>query len=130
MPPSRSQLKRLAEPRAVVLKGAVDEEGFDQVTEDGQPEDEAETFFVRLVAEAFLTGDGSWPAAEECEDVQSLLGNAVTALLLRSPFVDAVNDERSQTHDSVPGGANDDRSLTHGFALISSDANSCGQPAA
>ena len=65
MPPSRSRLKRLAEPRSVVLEGAVDEERFDQVAEDGQPEDEAETFLVRLVSKEFLTGNRSWPAAEE-----------------------------------------------------------------
>lgn len=95
-----------------MLEGSVDEDGFDEVAQDGQPEDEAEAFLDGLVAEEFLTGDRSGPAAEEREDVQLQLGNAV-AFLLRSAFVDTVNNERCQTHHSEPDGANDDRILTH-----------------
>jgi len=58
-----------------VLKGSVDEERFDEVAKDSQPEDEAETLLVGFVAEEFLTGDGSGPAAEQRKYVQRLLGN-------------------------------------------------------
>ncbi len=110
-----------------MLKGSVDEERFDEVAKDSQPEDEAETLLVGFVAEEFLTGDGSGPAAEQRKYVQRLLGNTIAAFLLCSAFVDAVDDERCQTHHSEPDGANDDRILTHCVALISSDVNFCGQ---
>ena len=76
-----------------------------------------------LGSEQFLTGDRSWPAAEEREDVQLQLGNAI-AFLLRTAFVDAVDNERCQTHHSEPDGANDHRILAHDPALLSLERNS------
>ncbi len=109
-----------------MLEGAIDQDGFDEVSEDGQPENKAEAFFDGLVAEEFLTGDRSWPAAEQRENVQRLLGNPV-AFLFRSALVDSVDNEGCQAHHSEPDGADQNRVLTHCGALISSDANSYGQ---
>ena len=55
----------LAEPRLVVLEGSVDKERFDEVSEDGQPEDEAEAFLTGLMMEEFLTSDRSGPASKQ-----------------------------------------------------------------
>ena len=108
-----------------MLEGSVDEDGFDEVSQDRQPEDEAEAFLDSLVAEESLAGDRAWPPAEQREAVQRSFGDAV-AFLLRSAFVDAVDNESCQTHHSEPDGADDDRSLTHFDALLILDVDSFG----
>jgi len=68
------------------------------VGDNTQPEDKLKTSLSRLVPEDSLANQCTRPAAQDRQDVQSLLGNPTTGALCL-PFVYAVGDKCDGTHD-------------------------------